>query len=124
MERENAKIAKRLKQFERDRIADLVRLAEKHDPRMVAYRDALQAQKDEEKAKRAAAKDAERQKQEAEARAKEAARAEEARAEEEKRQAERKVKEEQKAVLKAARQRLRGLHRDAGFALRRAVHID
>jgi len=124
MERENAKVAKRLKQCERDRIADLVRLAEKHDPRMIAYRDQLQAQKDEEKARKAAIKEAERQRLEAAEKAREAALAEQLRIEEEKRVAERKVKEEQRAVLKMARQRLRGLHRDAGVAFRRAVHID
>lgn len=124
MERENAKIAKKIKQCERDRIAELVRLAEKHDPRMIAHRENMKAQKEGEKARRLAAKEAEKRKLEEEAKA--AAEAEEAaRAiEEQKRQAERKVREEQKQALKAARQRVRNLHKNAEPSLRRAVHMD
>merc|ERR1712039_20535 len=55
MERENAKVAKKIAQGERDRIADLVKVAEKNDPRMIAYRQQVRQQKEEEKARKEAA---------------------------------------------------------------------
>jgi len=124
MERENAKVAKKIAQGERDRIADLVKIADKHDPRMIAYRQQLRQQKEEEKARKAAAANAEREKKEAAARAEAEAREAARRAEEEKRQEEKKMRDELKNALKVARQRLRSLHRNAEAAVRHAVHVD
>merc|ERR1712066_988970 len=59
MERENAKVAKKIAQGERDRISDLVKAAEKSDPRMIAYKEQVRRQKEEEKARKAAAVQAE-----------------------------------------------------------------
>jgi len=124
MERENAKVAKKIAQGERDRIADLVKVADKNDPRMIAHREQARLQKEQEKAFKAAAAQAERQKKEAAARA--AAEAQEAarRAEEERRQEEKKKKDEVKNALKVARQRLRSLHKNAQAVVRHAVHVD
>lgn len=124
MERENAKIARKIKQGERERIADLVKIAEKHDPRMIAHRAELTAGKEAAKAQKLAAEEAERIRLESEA--KEAAEAAEAKrlAEEERRMAEKKGKEETKNALKSARQRVRNLHKNAEAMVRRAVHID
>jgi len=124
MERENAKVAKRLAQAERDRVSDLVKAAERNDPRMIAYREQVKKEKEEEKARKAAAIQAEKDRKEAEARAK--AEAEEAarQAEAERKAEEKKQRDEQKNLLKAARQRLRAFHKGAEAAVRRAVHAE
>jgi len=124
MERENAKIARKIKAGERERICDLTKYGEKHDPRMIAYRAQVATEKEAAKAQKTAAADAEKAKLQEEARAKaeveEAARL----VAEEKKQAERKVKDDQKNVVKGARQRVRNLHKNAAPVLRRAVHMD
>lgn len=124
MERENAKIARKIKQGERERIADLVKISDKHDPRMIAHRAQVVADKEAEKARKAAVEEAEKNRRDAEAR--EIAEAAQAAAsqEEERRQAEKKAKEETKGALKAARQRVRNLHKNAKPVVRRAVHVD
>eukprot|EP00403_Amphidinium_massartii_P016539 CAMPEP_0178421092 /NCGR_PEP_ID=MMETSP0689_2-20121128/26471_1 /TAXON_ID=160604 /ORGANISM="Amphidinium massartii, Strain CS-259" /LENGTH=953 /DNA_ID=CAMNT_0020042597 /DNA_START=133 /DNA_END=2994 /DNA_ORIENTATION=+ len=124
MERENAKLGKKIKQEEKDRISAFVKLADKHDPRLVAYRESQRQAKEEERAKKAAEKEAEKKRIEAEVRAKEEALEAKRQAEEAKKQAERKAKEEQKQILKNARQRLRGLHKHSQASVRRAVHAD
>mmetsp|Transcript_10803 Transcript_10803/g.24436 ORF Transcript_10803/g.24436 Transcript_10803/m.24436 type:complete len:963 (+) Transcript_10803:104-2992(+) len=124
MERENAKVARKFKQMEKDRILDFVKLAEKHDPRVVSHRETQRLAREEEKAKKAAEKEAEKRRIEEERRAKEELLEAARQAEEAKRQAERKAKEEQKQILKNARQRLRGLHKKAPPAVQRAVHAE
>jgi len=124
MERENAKVARKIKAGERERISDLTKFSEKHDPRMIAYRAQVAAEKEAKAAGKAAAKEAEKSRLEAEARA--AAEAAEAARllEEGKRQAEKKAKEETKNALKTARQRVRNLHKNAAAVVRHAVHMD
>lgn len=107
MVRENARVARAYKQAERDRIASLIAMAEKFDPRLLAEkeakkearrlegvrrdeeRNALQRLKDEEDRKRREAEEAERE------------------VEEQKRKAEKAVREAVKDRLKKCRQRLR-----------------
>jgi len=124
MERENAKVARKIKAGETERIYDLTRWGEKHDPRMIAYRAQVAAEKDAAKGQKAAAAEAEKARLKEEARVK--AEAEEAArlVLEEKKQAERKAKDDQKNALKAARQRVRNLHKNAAAIVRHAVHID
>merc|ERR1712079_187966 len=55
MERENAKEARKVKQIEADRILKLVKLAEQHDPRMIADREKKKAEKEAAAAEKAAA---------------------------------------------------------------------
>mmetsp|Transcript_123586 Transcript_123586/g.357409 ORF Transcript_123586/g.357409 Transcript_123586/m.357409 type:complete len:951 (+) Transcript_123586:93-2945(+) len=124
MERENAKVAKRLAAAERERISDLVKVAERNDPRMIAYKEKLRQEKEAEKARKAAAIQAEKDKKDAEARARREMEEAKRREEEAKRQEERRVREEQKAVLKRARQRLRNLHKNADVIVRRSVHVE
>lgn len=124
MERANGKVFAKIKAGERERIADLTKWAEKHDPRMIAYRAQVAADKDAWKLQKAAAEQAEVARKESEAR-EAAAVAETARlVEEERRQTEKKAKEEMKNALKNARQRVRNLHKNADPIVRRAVHID
>jgi len=110
MIRENNRIAKKYKQAERDRVAELVRLAEKYDPRVTAEKEAKKlarqaaaAQREEERlAAKRAKEEAERQRQQEEEVARQA--------ELEKRKAEKAIKEARKADIKKCRQRLRALH--------------
>eukprot|EP00747_Dinoflagellata_sp_TGD_P164549 gnl/TRDRNA2_/TRDRNA2_184631_c0_seq1.p1 gnl/TRDRNA2_/TRDRNA2_184631_c0~~gnl/TRDRNA2_/TRDRNA2_184631_c0_seq1.p1 ORF type:complete len:802 (+),score=274.64 gnl/TRDRNA2_/TRDRNA2_184631_c0_seq1:77-2482(+) len=109
MMRENNRIAKKYKQAERDRICDLVRMAEKWDPRIQAEKDAKKAARAAEAAKREEERTAvQRAKLAAELerrKAEEAAAAAEA-----KRRAEEKAaREEIKNEVKKCRQRLRTL---------------
>jgi len=110
MMRENARVAKAYKQAERDRIADLVRLAEKYDPRILAEKEAKKAARDAEMARRAEEKMAvQRAKEEAERKRREE---EEAlrQIEAEKRAKEKAAREAVKEKVKKCRQRLRSFH--------------
>merc|ERR1719461_1192517 len=110
MMRENARVAKVYKQAERDRICELVRQAEKHDPRIQAEKMAKKAAREAELAKRAEEKAAvQRAKEEAERKKREE--------EEAIRQAEAEVRAREKAAreaikdrVKKCRQRLRSFH--------------
>mmetsp|Transcript_118830 Transcript_118830/g.216168 ORF Transcript_118830/g.216168 Transcript_118830/m.216168 type:complete len:1005 (-) Transcript_118830:154-3168(-) len=124
MERQNAKVAQKLKEREHRRIVELVNYAEKYDPRMIAHREQVRAEADAKKAAKAAAKEAERLKMEEAERARQAAEEAIRKAEEEKRLAEKKLKDEQRNALKAARQSVKNLHRSAEPVFRRAVHAD
>lgn len=124
MERENAKVARKIQKLERERISDLTNLADKHDPRMIAHRAEVAARKESEKEAKAAAAEASAtrktlQLQEA-AEAAEAIRL----LHQEQRLAEKKTKEEAKNVVKTARQRVRNLHKNAAPLVRRSVHVD
>jgi curved DNA-binding protein CbpA len=124
MERENGKVFKKIKAGERERISDLTKWGEKHDPRMIAYRAQVAADKDAWKVQKAAAEEAERARKEKEAQ--EAAEAAEAArlVEKEQNQVQKKAKEETKNALKSARQRVRNLHKNAEPIVRHAVHAD
>lgn len=110
MMRENARVAKKYKQAEKDRIMDLVRMAEKFDPRVTAEKDAKKAARQAEAERKNAEKlaaqkakeEADRQRREAE----EAAKAAEAA----KRQKEKAAREAAKAEVKKCRQRVRAFH--------------
>lgn len=110
MVRENERVAKVYRQAERDRISELVKMAEKYDPRILAAKEAQKAakqaesdRKEQEKlAVQRAKEEAERAKQEAEAAAKAV---EDARKREEKA-----AREAVKALVKKQRQRLRSFH--------------
>lgn len=110
MVRENNRVAKVYKQAERDRIADLVRLAEKYDPRILAQKAAKTAARDAEMARRAEEKmAAQRAREEAERKRREEEEAVAA-VEAERRREEKAAREEIKAEVKKCRQRLRAFH--------------
>jgi len=110
MMRENARVSKAYKQAERDRVGDLVRLAEKFDPRIIAEKEAKKAAREAEMARRAEERAAvQRAKEEAE-RIKREAEEEVKRQEAEKRKEEKAAREAVKAQLKKCRQRLRSFH--------------
>eukprot|EP00929_Paragymnodinium_shiwhaense_P005093 TRINITY_DN10659_c0_g1_i5.p1 TRINITY_DN10659_c0_g1~~TRINITY_DN10659_c0_g1_i5.p1 ORF type:complete len:803 (-),score=433.41 TRINITY_DN10659_c0_g1_i5:248-2656(-) len=108
--RMNARIGRKYKQDEKDRVTRLASLAEKFDPRILAEKEAKKAARqaeaqrkhEERTAVQRAKEEEERKKREAE----EARLAEEA----EKRKAEKAVREAAKAEVKKSRQRVRSLH--------------
>jgi len=110
MMRENARVAKAYKQAERDRIAELVRLSEKYDPRVLAEKEAKRAEREAEAARRLEEKRAvQRAKEEAERKRREEEEAAKA-AEAAKRREEKAAREAAKAEVKKCRQRLRSFH--------------
>jgi len=110
MMRENARVAKHYKRAEQERIADLVSMAEKFDPRVRAEKDAKKAARAAEAARKEEEKmavvRAKQEKERVQREAEEAAAAAEA----EKRKQEKAVREAAKAEVKKMRQRLRALH--------------
>mmetsp|Transcript_15348 Transcript_15348/g.35920 ORF Transcript_15348/g.35920 Transcript_15348/m.35920 type:complete len:774 (+) Transcript_15348:65-2386(+) len=110
MMRENARVAKVYKQAERDRIAELVRSAEKYDPRILAEKESKKAARQAEMTRRAeermavqrAREEAQRKREEEE----EAARQLEA----EKKAKEKAERNALKEKVKKCRQRLRSFH--------------
>lgn len=110
MMRENARVAKAYKQAERDRICELVRQAEKYDPRILAEKEAKKAAREADLRKRTEEKMAvQRAKEEAERKRKqeeEAIRQVEA----EQRAKEKAARDAVKERLKKCRQRLRSFH--------------
>merc|ERR1712012_1269211 len=113
MERENAKEGRRIKQAETDRIARLVKLADMHDPRMIAERERKKAEKEAVAAAKLATAEAARLEKEAKAKAAEEERLAKERQEAEKRRIDKEKKEEAKRAVRNSRQRVRKLHADA-----------
>lgn len=107
MERENAKVARKYKQAEKENIALLVRRAENNDPRILAEKEAKRAARQAEKDAKAAAIRAVQEAKEAELRAKEAEELRIAEEKEAKRREEKEKRDAEKAELKKQRQRLR-----------------
>mmetsp|Transcript_63012 Transcript_63012/g.132990 ORF Transcript_63012/g.132990 Transcript_63012/m.132990 type:complete len:985 (+) Transcript_63012:169-3123(+) len=124
MERENGRVAKKLAAAERDRIASLVKVADKNDPRMNQYREDQRLQKEAVKAEKYRAEREEKERKEAEERVKAEAAEAKRKEEEAKKMEERKKKEAIKNALKNARHRLRSLHREAKGVVRHNVHAD
>merc|ERR1712012_63532 len=124
MERENAKEGRRIKQAETDRIARLVKLADMHDPRMIAERERKKAEKEAVAAAKLATAEAARLEKEAKAKAAEEERLAKERQEAEKRRIDKEKKEEAKRAVRNSRQRVRKLHADASVMLRRLVRAD
>merc|ERR1712217_654965 len=110
MMRENQRVAKHYKKAEQERIADLVSMAEKFDPRVRAEKEAKKAARAAELARkeeeRMAVVRAKQEKERLQREAEEAAAAVEA----EKRRQEKAIKEAAKAEVKKLRQRLRAMH--------------
>jgi len=124
MERENAKVARKIEKLERERISDLTKFSDRHDPRMIAHRAEVAAGKEAAKEAKAAAAVASAERKTVELQ--EAAEAAETirLLHEGQRLAEKKTKDEAKNVVKTARQRVRNLHKNAAPLVRRSVHVD
>jgi len=118
MTRENERTARKYKQAEKDRVSELVRLAEKYDPRIAAEKEAKKQLRQEEMEKREAERNAVQRKRDEVARQRrEAEEAKEAEAAKE-RAIEKAARELVKAEVKKLRQRLRAMHTEvAQFVL-------